>query len=309
MPIATRLALLLLVAGLGGCGDRDDAGSAGQCRVTPVQTIAVDPRQSFIMAKVRVNDAEVLGIADTGAEKSAVTGALVTRLGLLGDPLHGTLLSGVGGEGRPQNDALIEHFSLGGYDPGDGHYAVLSLPFGDDAATAPGALIGADVLSHFDLDIDIPHGRVVLYDVHHCAGNFLPWHEAYGSVPLEETWGGRLLTTVQVDGHDMHAMIDTGASNTALDSDAAERIGVTRQILAKDVGGEGFGAAGVNFRRAEHRFHELRVGTDRTADPELVVLDRSLREADMLLGFDFLRPRHVWISYRTHRLFIATATP
>jgi len=295
--VPARFAALLLPLAFAAC-----ATSATVCRTE----ITLEDRQHLMLAPVLVNGTSVPGIFDTGAQTSAVTEALVTRLGLLTDLRHGSLMSGVGGEGTPQNDALVSQFSLAGFDPDQGHYPVISVPVTAANGAAPlGALIGADAISHFDVDFDIGHRRVTLYDPDRCQGKLPDWQGPVVQVPVEVTWSGRLLLTVKVDGHDLHAMLDSGATGSVLDLPAAEKLGVSREMLAHEQGGEGFGAAGVSFQHVLHTFHSLEIGGERYESPKISVLDRDLREADMLLGLDWLRAHRVWISYRHHRLLIA----
>jgi len=296
-----RSAALAAALVLAACTARD----ATVCRAD----LPVAERLHLLVGHVRVNGTEVAAILDTGAEKSAVMDGLVTRLGLLADPREGSLMSGVGGEGTVQNDVLVQGFELAGFDPGDDHYPVIAIPGAGEGPDPVGALVGVDLLGHFDLELDLAHGRAALYDPDRCAGPLpesLPgWSGRVERVPLDVTWGGRLLLPVKVDGQTLTALLDSGSTATVIDLPAATRLGVTAAMLAAEPGGEGFGAAGVNFHRALHTFHSLQVGGITERSPRLSVLDRDLRESDMLLGLDWLRQRHVLISFRRHTLYIA----
>ncbi len=298
-------ALLLPLALLAACADMDDAGT-GPCQATAVQTIPLRRGSNFLVVDVRVNDTDVPMVLDTGAEKTVVTGATVSRLGLLGDPRHGTLMSGVGGEGRAESDALVSHLSLAGYDPGTGHYAVMN--FSAIAGQLPiGGIVGDDVLGHFDLDLDVRKKSLVLYSVHHCSGNFLPWSVPYASIPMDETSGGRPLLPVLLNGRQFTAFLDTGSTTSTINSSAAAALGATPEVLAKDRTLSGYGGAGVDYKVMRHVFNNLTIGPVVYPAPRLSVLDRPLREADMMLGLDFWSDYHVWISFRTKRLYIDTS--
>jgi hypothetical protein len=56
-----------------------------------------------------------------------------------------------------------------------------------------------------------------------------------------------------------------------------------------------------------HRFAAVRIGSEVLRDQEIEVAPLALPGADMLLGADYLRTRHVWLSYSTQRLFLAPA--
>jgi Aspartyl protease len=296
-PAPARFALLLPLLALAACAGSDKT----VCR----SEIALQDQQNLILTDVLVNGTPVPGILDTGAQTSAVTDGLVSRLGLLGDPRHGTLMSGIGSEGTARGDALVSQFELAGYDPGTGHYPVISVPLDTGKGAPLGALIGADLLSHFDIDFDIAHNRAVLYDPDRCQGPLPDWPGPAVALPFEVIGSGRLLLKVKVDGHDLDALLDSGATASVIDLPAAERLGVTAEDLAREPGGSGFGAAGVGFQRVLHRFHSMEIAGERFDAPNISVLDRPLREADMLLGLDWLRTHRVWVSYHRHTLFIA----
>lgn len=298
-----RHAATLLPIVLAACAT---STSATVCRTE----VKLEERHRLMLARVDVDGTPVPGILDTGAQTSAVTETLVSRLGLLGDPRHASLMSGVGGAGIARGDALVPQFALGGYDTGDGHYPVISVPLDtqDDAkpgADPLGALIGADVLSHFDIDLDVAHHRAILYDPARCTMPLPDWDTPYTEVPVDIDWTGRILLPVTLDGHKLNAMLDSGATGTVLDLSAAEKLGLTKEVLAQEPGGEGFGAAGVNFQRVTHTFATMEIAGERFRDPKLSVLDRPLRDTDMLLGLDWLRDHRVWISYHRHVLLIA----
>lgn len=281
------------------------AACAPQSQTVCRADLPLQDRFNLLIAHVTVNGTSVAGIFDTGAQTSAVTDHLVTRLGLLSDPRHGSLMSGVGGEGMAQNDVLVDQFALAGYDAGAGHVPVIALPVDDSAGERLGALIGADVLAHFDIDLDIAGHRAVLYDADRCQGPLPDWDMPFATVDLHETWSQRLLLKVKVDGQDLTALLDSGATTTVIDLPAARRLGITEAMLAAEPGGEGFGAAGVNFQRVLHVFHSLDVAGETLTAPRLAVLDRSLQEADMLLGLDWLRLHRVWISARKGVMYVA----
>jgi predicted aspartyl protease len=299
--IAVARAAATALLALSGCA----SGGATVCRTD----IALQDRQNLVLAPVSINGQPVPAIIDTGAQVSAITESAVTRLGLLGDPFHSSLLAGVGGEGTVQNDAIVDRFELAGYDPGSGHYPVFAIPFDSKGHEPLGALVGDDMLSHFDIDLDVANGKAILYDPDRCEAPPPEWRANAVSVPLTRSFqSGRLAVDVKLDGHDLRAMIDSGAAFTVLDLPAAERLGVTREVLSHDPGGEGAGAAGVAFHGTMHSFRTLEIAGERFDGPRIAVLDRELAEADMLLGLDWLRAHHVLISFRRRVMFIARPT-
>jgi hypothetical protein len=46
-------------------------------------------------------------------------------------------------------------------------------------------------------------------------------------------------------------------------------------------------------------------GGDATLDPEIAVAGFNLRDADLVLGFDFVSSRRMWLSYGSRRIFLS----
>ena len=56
-----------------------------------------------------------------------------------------------------------------------------------------------------------------------------------------------------------------------------------------------------------HRFSQLDVAGEPVRNPEIVVADVTLRDADLVLGIDFVRSRRIWFSYRSRQIFLSRA--
>ena len=87
----------------------------------------------------------------------------------------------------------------------------------------------------------------------------------------------------------------------------AERLGVGPAALAHDPLTAGSGVDLIAMAGRLHRFAAVRIGSEVLRDQEIEVAPLALPGADMLLGADYLRTRHVWLSYSTQRLFLAPA--
>ncbi len=66
------------------------------------------------------------------------------------------------------------------------------------------------------------------------------------------------------------------------------------------------GVAGEPLSSRVHRFERLEVGALVIRNPELVVTDLKLNEADIVLGIDFLSSRRLWLSYGSRGIFVST---
>jgi hypothetical protein len=167
-------------------------------------------------------------------------------------------------------------------------------------------LLGRDYLSSFDLDLDVSALRLTLYSVKDCTGRFLPWSGHYTAVPIDAAIRDAVILPVELDGHPLRAMLDTGSASSLLAAPGMYRMGITTASLAGDQTDtvHGLGPRVVTMRR--HIFHTLTMGGQSMPTPELWVAPIHLSPfADLLLGEDWLAGRRVWMSFTTRQVFLA----
>jgi hypothetical protein len=133
----------------------------------------------------------------------------------------------------------------------------------------------------------------------------LRWSRPYAAISTGLSPGERLFFPVQLDGRRIIAVIETGSQLTALSTTAARALGLSDTLLAEDRSTTIQGAtAGVLTSRV-HRFAKLEVGTIVVRNPEIIVTDLKLGDADLVSGVDLLRSRRLWLSYGSRRIFVA----
>ena len=280
------------------------------CVVDNKTTVALTVVGGAITVPVMVNGVTATFIVDTGAQRSLVTEAAVQRLGLARDAWVGTTMSGVGGiESRPNADP--RSLTLGGIPlvrrtlAHDTSLTVGVIPRTQVGTLLIDGLLGRDFLSLFDLDLDVPGLRLTLYQVHDCAGRFLPWQGGYAAVPVTVLAENALIVPVTVDGTLLRALLDSGASASLIGAPGVFRLGLQHANFADDPADQvsGLGPRAVTMR--EHRFRSLRVGGQSIDSPVIWVAPIRLTPiVDMLLGADWLAGRRIWISFSTRQLFV-----
>jgi hypothetical protein len=238
----------------------------------------------------------------------------VNRFGLALDEWTATTMRGVGGLERRRN-ANPRSVELGGVPlhrrslARDATLRVGTLPPGLVSGQRVDGLLGRDFLSSYDIALDLSSRTLTLYEVHDCAGRFLPWTDAYLSVPVENPTESALVVPVELDGVKLRALLDSGATQTLVAAPGMARLQLGLDRLSGDrneiVGG--MGPHTVTMWR--HRFGTLRIGGETFASPLFLVAPIQLNPiCDMLLGADWLAGRRVWISYATSQLFATNLT-
>jgi predicted aspartyl protease len=171
-------------------------------------------------------------------------------------------------------------------------------------ATPLDGLLGADVLSDFDIDLDLAHHELKFYGKQTCPTAAPDWTQPYISLSTGLSRGEHLFFPVRLDGRPLTAFIDTGAQITTISAVAARAIGVAESLLSSDrpVTTQGIAAGPLSARL--HRFANLQVGSLVVTNPEILVADVKINDADMVLGIDFLLQRRLWLSYGSRRVFL-----
>ena len=260
--------------------------------------------RSPILVAAEINGSPVTMIVDTGAQWTTLTPETAKRLQLPADPWNGGLRRGVGSFSHNVN-AIVQSFRLGGMALENRSLAVAPLSFSMALSPPFAGLLGGDFLYRFDLDIDLPHGKLTLYRNAGCSEGVPPWGTPVTAIPLVKSATNRLNLAASVDGHPFRAIVDTGATGSLITRPNALRAGVDAAALDRDpvVAGHGLGTAPVPMRR--HVFGEVQIGPERFKQFEMTVGGTLLGGGDMLLGLDYLGSRRVWLSYALRQMFVA----
>ena len=282
--------------------------SAQGCDVAVVASVALESLRGVWAVPVEINGSRVRLILDTGAERTLLTEATVARLAMLRDQHHQTRTFGIGGLSTTE-DARVSSFAVGGaYLPVSsvtvGQFTLPTLSGG-----AFDGLLGADILSAFDVDLDSRTGRLTLYRARDCPRAGPPWREPFLSMGTVRRMRGRLLVPIVLDATSGAGTLDTGAQHTAISTRLAERVGVTAAELARDPAITAHGAAAEQIAIPVHRFRLLQIGPAGLSDPALPVLPILEGLGDGLVGADFLAGRRVWLSYAASQVFITPLSP
>jgi predicted aspartyl protease len=256
---------------------------------------------------VEIDGTRLRMILDTGAERTLLTEGAVARLGMPRDTQHETRTFGIGGVSTTR-DAIVSNFAIGGtYLPVPrvtvGQFA-LPIEQGGDLD----GLLGADILSAFDVDLDTRTGRLTLYRARNCPHDGPPWQEPFLSMGSVSAQGNRLLVPIVLDGIGGVATLDTGAQNTVISVAMAQRAGVDAAAMARDPSITAHGAAADELSVRVHHFRLLRIGPAEVSDPPLPIVPAPDGLGDGLVGADFLAGRRVWLSYASLRVFITPIT-
>ena len=259
--------------------------------------LPVQLRDGFAFVPASIGSMPVTLLLDTGAQGMLLTPSIVEALRLPVDPYAGTRMLGTGGVRNAPN-VMLRGLRIGDVPMADGSVPVAALPGVPRTEPPLAGLLGGQFLGTYDLDLDVPHGRMAFYDAFGCA--VPPILLPYSILPLSVSRDGDVFVTIQINGEDLLALVDTGSRASIITEQAAERLGL---------GGSGSanfarGVDGSTLPIRHLRVRRMQVGTEVIADAPISVSPLQLGRGDMLLGLDYLSRHRVWISYRSGRVLI-----
>jgi predicted aspartyl protease len=280
------------------------AGGPGGCGPVRLGETTVATLRNAPIITPFANGAAVTLLLDTGAETTVLTPAVAQRIGAERPGIEfQRQMRGIGGS-LQTDEVELRSFTLGGVAVPWRRVRVAPINTGNVFSGPLDGVLGADTLSSFDVDLDLPGHRMVLYAKQTCPDAAPAWTEPYARIGTGRSFGGHLFFPVQLDEHRIDAFIDTGAQHTVLSMKAASALGVTGAALARDQTITLHGAAAEQLSARVHRFSQLQIGPQVVRNPELIVTDIRLNDADIVLGIDFLRSQRIWMSYGSQQIFL-----
>jgi len=306
----------LVLSGLAGA--LLPARPAAACALREQGRVPVEIVGGSLCVEVKINGHPARMILDTGAQRTLIQTAALQRLELEQDSSAAASVRGIGGIER-HLIALPCSLSLGGVALARRTLARdMSLTVGTLArpgiGTATGSaqpvdgLLGRDLLSAFDLDLDLRARSLGLFAVTDCRSVVPPWGGGFITVPTQAPMDTAIQLAIDIDGTGLRALLDTGAAATVIAAPGMARLGVSPALLEQD---RKITLSGVGPRITEarlHRFRTLRVGDITIADPRILMAPiQVIPIVDVLLGSDFLINRRTWISFATRQLHITPA--
>ncbi len=295
------------------------AGETPKCKLARVAEWPVRAEYHRPVVDGEINGKKIGILLDTGAQMSLVRRSATTKLGLTRYEAEGYRAFGVGGETRAEY-VHIDEFRIGKAVRKNWRAVVAGEhDFGDDVAV----LLGDDFFRQVDIEFDLAHNAVRLYETRDCEGASLAYWtaEPAGVVPIEA--GAEVRLTVAINGKPVRAQLDSGASASMLAMPDAAQLGVTPDTAGVIAGGctTGLGRKRVDSWIAP--FESFAIGNEIIRDPKLrfaPVWEHTTKTEtgsrlpspvaglpQMLLGADFLRAHRVLIAHSQRKLYFTYA--
>jgi len=296
-----------------------NAAEAPKCTLAKVADWPVRLDHNRLSVGGTINGQKIGVMLDTGTSRTLILRPAADRLGLARQPSRRDRLFGVGGE-TIVDVTKVDEIAIGPIVRKNWRILVAGeQDFGDDTAL----LLGEDFFRSFDIEFDLAHHAVRLYEPKDCGGVSLAyWANGTASEveidPIDDTHP-QIVLTVQINGHPVVAMLDSGASLSMLNKPDAARVGVTPETPGVVAVSSGIGLGKNKIDLWIGSFKSLAIGNETIRDTELrfadmfkgaeynVINSRIPMKVEglhgMLLGFDFLRSHRVLVANSQHKLY------
>jgi len=278
-----------------------------ECVMNRATLLPITLWQNKLYVPVTINGTPKALFVDTGAASTTLSEAVAGELGIPRDFDHTVDTFGVGGKESHLYIGEVDSIRLGDIVIRKHPVPVAAFnQFMADERTPAAGLIGADILSHFDVDIDIPHRQLALWRVQGCTEVKPDWNGEAASVPMQISESRHITVPVRIDGVSLDLLLDTGSPNLLLSTRAAARAGATPEVLEESRQFDGFGVNDRAYHAWMHIFRRVEIGGQVFGDVRTVIVSngRYVNLGDGLLGIEFLKRGRVWISYSTSTLFV-----
>ncbi len=167
-----------------------------------------------------------------------------------------------------------------------------------------GGILSPDILRNFDLDFDFANSRLTLFRPGDCEGQHVWWtKDPYSVVSFTTDRSQHIIVPVTLDGKQIDAMFDTGASTSVLDLETAESLfGFDEKDARVET------ETGYDYK---FPFKELSFGGVVVKNPRLPLIkrvDTGTLAPIMLVGINVMRMLHMYVSYPEGKIYITPAS-
>jgi predicted aspartyl protease len=308
-----------LVAAVGfacAMGSAMSSASAAGCKLATLDEWPVRIERNLLLVEGALNGQPARIMLDTGAARTLLLPATAMRLNVTRTDLK---------RDRAFGETKIEIAYLDEFRVGEFKRAPWRMMIAGNRDFAADVLLGEDFLSLVDLEFDLEHNAVRLFQPENCDGKKLAYWAAegqsVGDVAIDAilATNPQIVLDVAINGQSVSALLASGAALSALDKPAAARLGVTPETPGVVVSNRNTGMGAKSLPVWNGPFATFTIGNETIKDARIqfsdlfqdanyAVIGSHIRTKvdglqQMLLGVDFLRSHRVLVSHSQRRIY------
>ncbi|HTZ70863.1 MAG TPA: retropepsin-like aspartic protease [Acetobacteraceae bacterium] len=285
--------------------------ASAACASPPVVDVPITDSHGKLLVPVGIQGSPEQVALDTGAGVTVISTEAADRLEILHDFDNAAELGGVGGADSVLYIGKVKQFDIGGLHLAKLRMPIVDLPMHTDEGAPVAGFLGADILHAFDVEVDIPGGRLALWRGGACHDPAPDWTDGVTPINFDLDPGNHILVPLRVGESNLTAMLDTGAGTLSLTTRAALRAGLSQDALDADPQIQGTGVNNRAWHGQWHRFDKVDFAGIGFSNVEAGIVPSanisaydSLGGTDALVGVSLLRRVRLFISYRTRSLYV-----
>ncbi len=298
------------------------AADTEQCELKRVAELPVTIDEGRLLIQVEIEGRKASVLVDTGSPFSMISGQLADELQLHKSPIASGRAYDAAGKSL-QHFVKIKKLTLNGMSAEDQTFVVMG-----ENGSAPRSfdgVFGANFLAAYDIELDIPHGKMGLFLPNHCKQIPIYWTQNFAAVPFVLDASLHMVMTANLDGKSVRAMIDTGAGPTIIGAQTARQaFDVDPAASGQEPDGQEHTGSGASLAYYKHRFGVLDIGGVQFRNTELFILpdkmsritrdhqsyglrpESETNEATpLIIGIHHLARLRAYIAYRDRMIYIS----
>jgi predicted aspartyl protease len=305
-----------------GCTLASGIGAATpSCSLVRIDEWSVRPGIHHPVVEGSANGQPIGIMLDTGSMRSVILNSAARRLDLPRRQARNYRMFGVGGESTVEV-AQVESFSIG---PTVRKGWQLIVAGSQEFAPGIDVILGDDFFHNVDVEFDLAHGMVRLFQAKNCDGVSLAYwtNEVTGEVTIEAVNDAQpqIIVPVKINGRQMRALLDSGAASSIMTKGGAAAVGLTPDSPGVVPVGQRRGIGPKSVDAWIGPINTFTIGNENIRDTAIIFGDlfkdasyaaagsRVSRQVagteEMLLGVDFLRAHRVLIAHSQRKLYFS----
>jgi predicted aspartyl protease len=300
--------VMLCAAALAAIAPATAAPPPPSCQLKQAASLEMNTETDGTIAiPVSVEDRPARLMVDTGSVYSSLTLAVVSQLGL--KPLLARRTYEILGHVPMLTIVQPSSFRMGNLSTDSiGFYVLPSRAINLDLD----GLLGPDIMSNYDVELDFAHARFNLFSQDHCPGQVVYWtQQPYAQVAMHVDDSWHISVPVTLDGKQIDAVVDTGSYRSSMDMALAKSLfGIDETNPAlKSLGKQSVnGTAKVEMYR--YPFQTLTLQDVEVRHPGIDLMpdgEFGKNAPQLILGMETLRQLHLYIAYKEQILYLTPA--
>ncbi len=174
-----------------------------------------------------------------------------------------------------------------------------------------GGIIAPNWLRRYDIDLDFGNAKMNVLSKDHCPSVVYWTEDGYSRVPFTLNPAGQIVVQVELDGHSLDALVDTGAFGSVMSLETAERL-------------FGFDDASPDLKLLDpedkekswrrYPFKAMALEGLAISHPDILLVPNDVSKImydsgpKLIIGMGLLRRLHVYIAYQERALYVTPAT-